>query len=142
MSQRQDFLNNHLARVPVTHTQQGTHEMRDEVLSSLGARDMDTSGYQVSDLDDIEIHWENDHLDVDAVLRRGIDTAFSPTALDLEMGASAEKRILLDEEEEKNSPPTTPASERPTRTPALLKSRPLITRTVSVPDDVCRNRFQ
>ena len=29
---RQQFLNNHLARVPVTPNQQGTHEMRDEVL--------------------------------------------------------------------------------------------------------------
>ena len=36
-SQRQDFLNNHLARVLVTLNQQGTHEMRDEVLSSVGA---------------------------------------------------------------------------------------------------------
>ena len=29
-------------------------EMRDEVLSSVGAQDMDKSGYQVSDLDDVE----------------------------------------------------------------------------------------
>ena len=31
LSQRQDFLNNHLARVPVTENQEGTMEMRDEV---------------------------------------------------------------------------------------------------------------
>ena len=31
LSRRQQFLNNHLARVPVTPNQQGTHEMRDEV---------------------------------------------------------------------------------------------------------------
>ena len=37
LSLRQKFLNNHLARVPVTPNQQGTHEMRDEVLSSVGA---------------------------------------------------------------------------------------------------------
>ena len=37
LSQRQQFWNNHLARVPVTPNQQGTHEMRDEVLSSVGA---------------------------------------------------------------------------------------------------------
>ena len=56
LSQTQQFLNNHLARVPVTPNQQGTHEMRDEVLSSVGVQDMDTSGYQVSaaDLDDVE----------------------------------------------------------------------------------------
>ena len=46
LSQRQQFLNNHLARVPVTPNQQETHEMRDEVLSSVGAQEvLDTSGY-------------------------------------------------------------------------------------------------
>ena len=48
LSQRQQFSNNHLARVPVTPNQQGTHEMRDVVLSGVGAQDMDTTGYQVS----------------------------------------------------------------------------------------------
>ena len=32
--------------------------MRDEVLSSVGAQDLDTSSYQVSDLEDIEFKWE------------------------------------------------------------------------------------
>ena len=72
--------------------QQGTHEMRDEVLSSVGAQEgLDTGGYQVSaaDLDNVEFHWENDQLDVDAVFRPGIDTLFSPTAFDdLKMGGS------------------------------------------------------
>ena len=41
--------------------------MRDEVLSSACAQDMDTSVYQVSaDLNDIKFYWENDQLDVDA----------------------------------------------------------------------------
>ena len=64
LSQRKQFLNNHLAQVPATPNQQGTHEMRDEVLSSVGAQEgLDTSGYQVSaDLEDVEIHWENDQL--------------------------------------------------------------------------------
>ena len=44
LSQKQQFLNNHLARVPVTPNQQGTYEMRDDVLSSVGAQVMDTSG--------------------------------------------------------------------------------------------------
>ena len=56
--QRQDFLNNHLARVPITPNQQGTMEMRDEVLSTVGARDLDTSSYQVSGLEDIEFNWK------------------------------------------------------------------------------------
>ena len=42
LSQRQEVLNNHLAQVPVTPNQQRTHEMRDEVHSSVGAQDMDT----------------------------------------------------------------------------------------------------
>ena len=49
-------------------------EMRDEVLSSVGAQDLDTSSYQVYDLKDKEFYWENSQLDMDAVFRRGIDT--------------------------------------------------------------------
>ena len=146
MSQKQHFLNNRLARLPVTPNQQGTHEMRDEVLSSVGAEDMDTSGYQVSaELDDVEFFWENDQLDVDAVFRPGIDTPFSPTAFqDLELGGSAENPILLDEEEDKeNSPPaTTPVSEGSTRPPSLLRSGAFGTRIENVPDYGCRSLFQ
>ena len=78
LSQRQQFLNDLLARVPVTPNPQGTHEMKDEVLSSVGARDMDTSGYQVSsaDLDDVEFLWEKDQLDVDAVFRPALILPF------------------------------------------------------------------
>ena len=146
LSQRQQFLNNHLARVPVTTNQHGTYEMRDDVLSSVGAQYINTSGYQVSaDLDDIDFYWENDQLDVDAVFRPGIDTPFSPTAFDdLEMRSSAENPILLDEEEEKENspPPTTPVSETPTRPSALLRSRPFGTRIENVPDYVYRHLFQ
>ena len=122
--------------------------MRDEVLSSVGAQDMDTSGYQVSaDLDDVEFYWENDQLDIDAVFRPGIDTPFSPTAFDnLDMGSSAENPILLDEGEDKdNSPPTrTPVSERPTRPPALLRSCPFRTRIkkfLIMFSEFCFNRY-
>ena len=104
LCQRQQFLNNPLPRFPVTPNQQGTHEMRDEVLTSSVAQEgLDTSGYQVSvDLDDVKFYSKNDQLDVDAVFRPGIDTPFSPTALDdLEMGGSAENPILLDEEEKR-----------------------------------------
>ena len=74
LSQREQILSNHLARVPVTPNQQGTHEMRDEVLSSEGAQDMDTSAYQVStaDLDDVEIYWEKDQLDLELFLDRAL----------------------------------------------------------------------
>ena len=76
-SQRQDFLDNHLGRIQVTPNQQGTHKMRDEVLSSVGAQDLATSSYQLPDLEDIEFNWENWQLDMDAVFRLGIDTPFS-----------------------------------------------------------------
>ena len=51
-------------------------EMRDEVLSSVGAQDLDTSRYQLTDLVDIEFNRENSHLEMDAVFRPGIDTPF------------------------------------------------------------------
>ena len=149
LSQRQQFLNNHLARFRVTPNQQETHELRDEVLSSVRAQEgLDASGYQVSaaDLDHVEFYWKNDQLDVDAVFIPSIDTPFSTTAFDdLGMGGSAENPILLGEEEDKeNSPPstTTPVSERPTRPPALLRSRPLGSRKEYFPDYVYRNLFQ
>ena len=126
LSQRQDFLNNHLARVPITPNQEGTMEMTDEVLSSVGAQDLDTSSYQVSDLEDREFNWENSQLEMDAVFRPGIDTPFSPTKFDdLLMGdGSVESPIVLDEEEDKeNAPPlSTPKSVRPTEPPRLQRS--------------------
>ena len=130
LSQRQQFLHNHLARVVVTPNQHGTHQLRDEVLSIEGAPDMDTSGYQVSaDLNDVEFYCEKDQLDVETLFRPGIETPFSLAAFDdLEVACSAENPILLDEEEDKeNSPPTTrtPVCERPARPLAKLRSRPL-----------------
>ena len=92
LSQTQDFLDNHLSRVPITPNQEGTMQMRDEVLSSVGAQDLDTSSYQLSDLEDIEFNWENSQLEMDAVFRPGIDTPFSPTIFDvLSMEGSVEK---------------------------------------------------
>ena len=145
LSQRQDFLNNHLARVPITPNQDGTMEMRDEVLSSVGAQDLDSSSYQVSDLEDIEFNWEGSHLDMDAVFRPGIDTPFSATTFDdLSMGESAENLIVLGEEEDKENPPppSTPESVRPTEPARVQRSCPFGTRIENVPDYVYRNLFQ
>ena len=80
LSQRQNFLNNHRVRVPDTPNQWRTHEMTDEVLSRVGAQDLDLRGYQVSDLDDAECYWEKNQLDAKAVFRTGIDTPFSATS--------------------------------------------------------------
>ena len=81
LSQRQEFLSNHLPRVPITPNQQGTFEMREEVLSSVGAQDTDTSGYELSDLEDIEFSWEDPAVDMDSVYRPGIDTPFPHPSL-------------------------------------------------------------
>ena len=82
LSLRQDFLDNHLPRVPITENQEGTMEMRDEVLSRVVAQDLDTSSYQVSELKNIEFNREKSQMDMDVVVRPGIDTPFSPTAFD------------------------------------------------------------
>ena len=139
--QRQNFLNNHLARVTVTPNQQGTREMRDEVFSSVSQQDRDTGGYQVSaDLDDVEFYWENDQLDVDALFRPGIDTPFSPTAFDnLEMGGSAENPILLDQ----LSPSSNNTSLWETNTTPCIAERLFFwTRIKNVPDYVYTSLFQ
>ena len=145
LAQRQDFSNNHLARLPITPNQEGTMEMRDEVLTSVGAQDLDTSSYQVSDLEDIEFNWENSQMDMDSVFTPGIDTPFSPTVFDdsLMADGSVENPIVLDEEQDKeNAPPTTPVSERPSEPPRLLKSRAFRARIENVPDYVYRNLFE
>ena len=145
LSQRQDFLNNHLARVPITPNQEGTIEMREEVLSTVGAQDLDTSSYQVCDLKDIDFNWQDSQLDMDAVFRPGIDTPFSPTTFDdlLMDNGSVENPIVLDEEEGKeNPPPTTPESVRPTEPLRLQRSRAFGSWTENVPDYVFRNLFQ
>ena len=120
--------------------------MREEVLSSVGAQDLDTSSYQVSDLEDIEFNWEDPQLDMDAVFRPGIDTPFSPTTFDdlLTGDGSVENPIVLDEDEDKEiaPPPTTPESARPTKPHTLQKNRRFGTRIENVPDYVCRNLFQ
>ena len=72
-------------------------EIRVKRLSSVGAEDVDTSGYQVSDLDDVEFYWENDQLDLDAAFRSGICKLFSPSFFkDFKMGSMADNPILID----------------------------------------------
>ena len=147
LSQRQEFFDNHLPRVPITPNQQGTFEMRKEVLSSVGAQDTDTSGYELSDLEDIKFSWEDPAVDIDGVYRPGMDTPFSPSVFDdFQMeGLTAARPIIVDDEEDKeNSSPTTttPESERLTEPPRLLRSRPFGTRLKNVPESVYRTLFR
>ena len=142
LSQRQGFLDNHLPRVPITQKQEGTMDMRHDILSSVGAQDLDTSIYQVSDLEDIEFNWENSQLDMDTVFRPGIDTPFFTTTFDdLSTEVSVEYPVVLDEEEDKENaaPPTTPESVRSTEPPRLQRSGAFGARMENVPDYIFRN---
>ena len=80
---------------------------------------MNTCGYQVSNLEYIQNHWEDPDLNMDAVLRSGIDNPFSFSNLNgFELGSRAENPILIEEEKNtENSPPpaSIPISERKTR---------------------------
>ena len=53
LSQGHVFLNNHLARFPIAPKQEATMEMRQEVLSRVGAQDVDTNEYQLFDQDEL-----------------------------------------------------------------------------------------
>ena len=131
-------MNNHLARVPVAVNQEGTMEIKGEVLSRVGAQNMDTGGFQSSDLDDVEFYWEYDQLDVDAVFRPGIDTPSSPSVFSVsEIGSTAENPILIDKERDKeNSPPlpASPVSERPTQPTVWMRNCLFGTGIEIVPD--------
>ena len=142
---KEDFLNINLARVPITPKRDGTIDMRDEVLSSVGAYDMDTIGYQVSDLDDVEFYCENDQFV--SVFRPWIDTPFPFSILnDFEIGSRAENPMLIDKEQDKENYtrpyPTTPISEKPTELPLSLRSCPLGTTNENVPDYIYTNLFE
>ena len=95
--------------------------MREEKLSTVGAQDTDTRGYELSNLEYNEFSWEEPAVDMDSVYRPGIDTPFFPSIFeDFQMGSTAANPILVDDEEDKeNSAPTTttPESERPTELP-------------------------
>ena len=67
MSHRPEFLENHQLRVHITSNQQGTVEMREEILSSVGTQDTDTKGYELSQLEGIESSWEDPAVDMDSV---------------------------------------------------------------------------
>ena len=146
LSQRQKFLDNHLPPLPITPNQQGTFELREKVISGVGAQDTDTRGYELSALEDIEFSWEDPAVDVDSIYQPGTDTPFSPSIFDyfqMEGSTYANSIIVDDEEDKENSAPTTPTpeSERPTEPPRLLRCCPFGTRLGNVPDSAYRTLF-
>ena len=65
-----ELWNNQLAWIPITPNHYGTHELKEEVLSSVRAQDLHTSGFDLSDKEDIGNFLENAQLVVDAVFTR------------------------------------------------------------------------
>ena len=119
INQRQQFLENHLARVPITPNQQGMWEMQDEVRASVGDHDV-SSDFVPSGLDDIQFHWENPNIDMDAVYRPGIDTPFSPSLFEnIPVAGSADYPIEIDDEQDRERVPhNTRVAETPATTTA------------------------
>ena len=117
LSIKQDILNKHLAKVSITPSHQWTMALGHEVLSKVGAKDMNTRGYQVSDLRNFELHWEGLDFNMDAAFRPGIDIPFWPSNFnDFDLRSMTENPIPIDDDQDKeNSPPvpTFPISERP-----------------------------
>ena len=105
---------------------------------------MDTRGYKLSDLDDIEVLWANLQLEIDAVFRPGIDNPTSPTTFEKigKLGSVRSPIFLDDGHDKENSPPTTPLSEEPNRPLALKQSRPFGLKIENFPDFAYRNLFQ
>ena len=65
---------------------------------------MAANGYEVSDLEDIELLWEDPNSIMDAMFTPSIDnTVFSTTVKDLELGSMAENLNQHDDEEDKES---------------------------------------
>ena len=120
--------------------------MKVAVLLSAGAQDANTSGYEQSDLEDIEFFREKSLVDLDAVSRPRIGTPFSARAFndfDIGVGGSSENPIVLVEEGgEKNSPSKTPVTDRPNEPPMLLRSRPFGGRIEKKPEFVYSNNFE
>ena len=115
---------------------------KDEVLSSVGAEDLDASSYQVANLEEIEFNWEGSKLDMDAVFRPSINTPFSPATFDdlsIEGLGSVENPIVLGEEQNRENSlpsPSTTDSVRPTEPPRLQRNPASRTRIENVPDSV------
>ena len=145
-SHGQDVLNNHLMQLSKTPNQLGTLETRVEVLSCVGAQDTGKRGYQLSNLEDVELHWEDPDLKSDARFRPGTDILFSPSIFNIsEIDSMAEIPILIDGEQKKENFPTHPTTtvcESPIHSIVLRRSCLFGTRIENVLVYVYRNLFE
>ena len=126
-SQRQDFLNIHPAPFPITPNKEGPMEMRDEVLSSVGAHKRVSSVWSGRGW----ILLGNSSTGLCPQTRHRYTSFFFNFNL-FEKGALTDNPILIDEEQDKeNSPPPhliVPLSGRRTQPPLLMRSCPFGTR--------------
>ena len=122
--------------------------MRDEVLSSVGEQDMDTTGKHLSVLENIELEfdWEDADLKMDAFLRSF--TWIHPFVFQhlpvLRRVEGWKPDSDWQEQDKENSPPptTTHVSKKPTQTIFLMRSRLFGLKTQNVPDYLNRNLFE
>ena len=104
---------------------------------------MDTSGYQVTDLEDIEFVFEDPDLNIDAVFRPGIDTPFSLSNFNVfEMFSLAENPIVIGKGLGKENSSNNSSLRRPTQHPVKKRSRTFETRVENTPDYVFINLFE
>ena len=69
------------ARVPVTESQPGTTLTKDEVLSFIGAPEMDKNGCQACDSNDKEFNWKKCHSILGAHIALGINILLSQLSI-------------------------------------------------------------
>ena len=100
-------------------------ELKDKELPSVVAQDMDTSWYQLSGLVDNEFHWDYRDLNMDGIVRPGIDSHFSPSTFnDFKLISLAENPILIEKGQDMENSTPLPAitvSERPTQPTVLMR---------------------
>ena len=143
LSQRQDPLDNLLSWVPIAQNPGETMEMKNEVLTSVGAQDWETSSYQVSDLEDLEFNGEVSQLEMGAVFRPGRDTPYSPTTFDdLSMGDQLRTPLCWTKRKTRRNLLHQHPSLSGTEHSRLQRSCPFGTRRENVPDYVYSNLFQ
>ena len=117
--------------------------MTDKIFTSVGPQGINTSGYQFSDLDDIEFYWEIDQSASDSNFRPGTDGLFPQQLLTFWRLEDQQKTSISSTMSEKNEePPTKPMFDRSNRRPAPLRSRAFGTRNENVTEYVHRHLFQ
>ena len=119
-------------------------DLNKETLRTVVAQCMDTSGYQVFDLEDSDFHWEDPYLNTHTDSQTGLDYHLQPSCFkDFEMVSLVANPILIDNDEdnENSSPPpsSTLVSGKRIELARSLRSSPFGTRIKNFPRYVFGN---